>query len=203
MGRRAFRIALIAGILLSAAVGVVVARSLLAPAPELTGTLIDPPMEAEDFTLTSRDGPVSLSDFRGKTVVLFFGYTYCPDVCPLTLARLAQAVESMGEAGEEVQVVMVSVDPERDTPERVGRYAANFHPSFLGLTGDPDEIARVASAFGIYHEQDDPDELGDYLVSHSATVTVLGPEGRIRMLWPYDVPPEALATDLRYLVGSS
>lgn len=202
MGRRAFRVAIIAGALLAAAGGVLVARGLFAPPPELAGTLIEPPMAAEDFTLTSRDGPVSLSDFRGRTVVLFFGYTYCPDVCPLTLAGLGQAVEALGDAGEEVQVIMVSVDPDRDTPERVGRYAANFHPSFLGLTGTAEEVGRVATAFGIYHGKDEPDELGDYMVSHSATVTVLGPEGRIRLLWPYDVPPEDLARDLRYLVGA-
>ena len=203
MSPRAFRMLLAAGAAVALVAGVLVARSVSSPPPELAGTLIDPPMAAEGFTLASADGPVSLSDFRGRTVVLFFGYTHCPDVCPLTLARLARAMEVLGEeAAEEVQVVMVSVDPERDTPERVGEYAARFHPSFVGLTGSREEVERVATDFGIYAGAGEETAEGEYLVNHSATVTVLGPGGRVRMLWPYDVPGEALASDLRYLLDS-
>jgi protein SCO1/2 len=168
----------------------------------LHGTLIDPPMDVPGFTLSSAQGPVALEDFRGETVVLFFGYTACPDYCPTTMSRLTRAMELLGEEEEEIQVIMVSVDPDRDTPERVGRYASAFHPHFLGLSGSPREIADVASDFGIYYGRASSSTGAGYLVDHSTTVTVLGPQGRVRLLWPFDMTGEEMAEDLRYLLRS-
>jgi protein SCO1/2 len=201
--KRVIQIALGLTLGLLVVAGYLLVRGSGGPPPDLAGTPLQPPMAAPDFTLESADGPVSRADLEGKAVVLFFGYTYCPDVCPLTLARLAQALDLLEEeVAEEVQVVMISVDPGRDSPERVEAYAENFDPSFLGLTGEPEAVREVAGAYGIFHGRGDDVEGGGYLVDHSATVTVLDPDGRIRLLWPYDVPPEALASDLRWVVGS-
>src|SRR5690606_25801317 len=113
-------------------------------AADLHGTLLDPPMPGAGFRLTSADRPVQSEDFHGRFVVLAFGYTSCPDVCPATLARLAHAMDLLGESAREVQVVFVSVDPERDDPQRAARFAAAFDERFVGASGSPEAIADVA-----------------------------------------------------------
>lgn len=120
------------------------------------GTALTPPMPERPFTLESVDGPVALSELRGDVVLLFFGYTNCPDICPLTLARIAQAYGTLQpDEADEVRVVMISVDPERDSPERLARYVAGFDDSFIGLTGTRAEIETIAGDYGIYHEDAD------------------------------------------------
>lgn len=169
--------------------------------PELHGTVLDPPLPAEDFVLTSNAGPVRLSDHRDKLVVLFFGYTFCPDVCPTTMVRLGNAMHLLDEKdAAKIQVIMVSVDPERDTPERLESYVKAFHPSFIGATGTEEEIAEVASKFGIYHAKAAGSAATGYLVDHSATVLVLGKDGSVRLMWPFEVSAEDMAADLRALV---
>ena len=174
------------------------------PRPELHGTLLEPAMPVPDFTLTSADGPVTRSDFEGRLAVLVFGFTHCPVICPTTLARVARALEDLGPESEQIQVVMITVDPERDTPERVKEYAGAFAPDFLGLTGTTEEIADVAAAFGIFHARsaEPAPTAGGYLVDHTTTVTVLDREGKARLLWAYDTETEKLASDLRYLLGT-
>jgi protein SCO1 len=188
---------LLAGVLLA---GFVATLALREPV-RWHGTHLSPPLPAAAFTLESEDGPVSLSDFRGQAVVLFFGYTSCPDVCPTTLLRLGDALEQLGDAREDVQVVFVSVDPERDTPRRADRYAKAVDPSFVGLSGTPEEVARVASQYGIYYAKAVGSEATGYLVDHSATVTVLDRRGRVALLWSPDVEAGPMAEDLRALVG--
>jgi protein SCO1/2 len=170
-------------------------------AADFNGTFLDPPMPAHDVTLAAAEGPVQLSDFAGDLVVLNFGYTSCPDVCPATLATLARAKDLLGEDGEGVQVVFVSVDPERDRPQRASSYAAAFDPSFVGLSGSEDAIADAASAFGVYYEKADTTATTEagYLVDHTATVFVLDREGRARLLWSFGTDAEAMASDLRAL----
>lgn len=187
-------------VLLVGGTGFVTLNFLRGMGGELHGTLLEPPLPAADFTLTSDAGPVRLSDLRGKVVVLFFGYTLCPDVCPTTMVRLGQAMELLGKDAERVQVVMISVDPERDTPEKLGQYARAFHPSFLGLTGTREEVDAVASAYGIYHAKAEGSSATGYLVDHTATTTVLDRGGGIRLLWPFEVPAEDLAADLRIML---
>ena len=156
---------------------------------------------ASDFMLTAHTGEeVSLSDFRGKHVILYFGYTFCPDVCPLTLADLGQAVRLLGEKGEDVQVLMVSVDPERDTAERLAQYAPAFHPSFVGLTGSPEDIALAATPFGIYYEKREVEGASGYLMDHTASITLLDDKGRVRLIWPFGTSAEFIAEDLDYFV---
>lgn len=160
------------------------------------GTHLSPPMPAAEFTLHSADGPVSVSDFRGRAVALFFGYTSCPDVCPTTLLRLSSALEALGEKRADVQVVFVSVDPERDSPERASRYARAVDPSFVGLSGSPEEIADVAAEYGIYYAKAEGSDATGYLVDHSATITVLNRDGRVELLWSPTVTAEQMAQDL-------
>jgi protein SCO1/2 len=170
--------------------------------PQLHGLQLQSPRVAEDFTLpTSTGDAMSLSDFRGKYVVLFFGYTYCPDVCPTTLNDLQQMVKELGvQRAEDVQVIMVSVDPERDTPEQLATYLNYFDPNFVGMTGTVEEIQPVARQFGIFFERQPGSNNTSYLVDHSAAVTLIDPEGYVRMIWTYGVKGAEMASDLSYLM---
>lgn len=165
-----------------------------------TGMLLDAPQAVKNFTLTNTEGErVELAALRGKYVLLFFGYSYCPDVCPTTLADLSRAVKVLGKDAEQVQVLMITVDPERDTPERLGHYLSAFDPSFMGLTGTPEEISAVATGFGIFHEKHEGSAATGYLVDHTATVSVIDPDGYLRMLFSFDASGEEIAADLQTL----
>lgn len=168
------------------------------------GTYLAPPMPAVDFTLRSARGAVSRAELEGKVTPLFFGYTSCPDICPTTLLRLADALRKLeargGDAGA-VQVVFISVDAERDSPERTSRYAEAVDPSFLGLTGTPAEIADVAGQYGIYHARAEGSAATGYLVDHTATITVLDRAGQAALLWSPTVTAEQMADDLANLLG--
>jgi len=165
------------------------------------GLYLDSPTQATDFTLTSQTGePVSLSDLRGKLVLLYFGYTFCPDVCPTTLSTLNQALELMGKKADDVQVVMVSVDPERDTPEVLANYLSNFNPSFMGLTGTHDQIASAATGLGVFFEKHEGSAATGYLVDHTASVMALDQQGRLRLVIPFETSAEDIASDLTRLL---
>ncbi len=166
------------------------------------GRVLQSPEPAPDFELTGPGGQrVRLSDFRGKVVLLFFGYTFCPDVCPTTMRDLGQAMRLLPpEKAEQVQVIMISVDPERDTWQRVNEYVRNFHPSFIGLTGTPDEIAQVATQYGIFYEKEEGTAATGYLVTHTATVTLINQEGYIKVVFPFGTTPEAFAADINYVL---
>ena len=152
--------------------------------------------------LTDHHGKVRrLEDWRGKALVVFFGFTHCPDICPTTLADIAQAVKSLGPDAERVQVVMVSVDPERDTPESLAKYVTAFDPRFLGLRGDLAATKKVASEFKIYFEKRKQGE--SYTVDHSAQSYVIDPQGRLRLLVRHDRIAQDLAPDLRTLLRES
>jgi protein SCO1/2 len=139
----------------------------LFPSP-FHGTLLQAPEPASAFTLTTHHGqPVSLDRFHGQLVVVFFGYTHCPDNCPATLATLAQALQLLGEDAESVQVLFISVDPARDTTARLTTYLNPFHPNFLGLTGTAEEITQVAAQYGIYFERQPGKSEQTYWVDHS------------------------------------
>ncbi len=168
--------------------------------PTLRGTVIEPPKPMPDFTLQSADGPVSLSDFRGKIVVLYFGYTSCPDVCPTTLANLRRALNDLGEKADEVQVILVAVDWQKDTPERVASYLSAFHPDFVGLSGAQEQINAVTKDFGIFYQINPPDENGYYTVDHTATTLVLNREGGLILTWPYGLTADELLDDLKVVI---
>jgi protein SCO1/2 len=179
-------------------VGIVVPR--LTP-HTFSGTLLQSPSDAHDFTLMSHTGQrVSLSDFRGKLVVLYFGYTFCPDVCPATLSEIAGALEILGEDANEVQTIMVSVDPERDTPALLAEYVAHFDASFLGVTGTPEQIAEVATFYGIYYGKNEGSDATDYLIDHTASQIVIDEDGHLKLVFPFGTSAEDIAADLDYLL---
>jgi protein SCO1 len=180
--------------------GVVVALAIVVPRlrpHEFVGTVLDDPEPAPALTLTAAGGEqVSLDDFTGKAVLLYFGYTSCPDVCPTTLAALADALDELGSRRDEVQVVMVTVDPARDTPELLASYVAHFDPSFIGLGGTAGEIATAASAYGIYYQKGEGTVETGYEVDHTAQVMLIDPQGRYREVLPFGLDGAAIAGDV-------
>ncbi len=159
--------------------------------------------QAADFTLTSHTGrPVALSDFRGKLVLLYFGYTHCPGICPTTLAEVGQALRLLGPArAAGVQVLFVSVDPERDTPAQLATYLAHFDPTFVGLTGTPEAIAAVAARHGIYYLRSSGTPATGYVVDHSSVAIVVDGGGRVRVLFRFGTPAPKMAEDLGRLLA--
>jgi protein SCO1 len=164
---------------------------------DITGAPYGKTLELTDHT----GKPRRLEDWRGKAVVLFFGFTHCPDVCPTTLADIAAAVRSVGAEADKVQVLMVSVDPERDTPEALGKYVTAFEPRFLGLRGDLDATKKVAAEFKIYFEKAKTG--ASYTVNHSTQSYVIDPQGRLRLLVRHDRIAQDLAPDLRTILRES
>ena len=153
------------------------------------------------LALTDHTGKArTLADFRGKAVVLFFGFTHCPDVCPTTLADMAQVKRKLGPLGERVQVLFVTVDPERDTQDKLAKYVPAFDPSFLGLRGDPEATRAVAKEFKVYFEKRPGATPGEYSVDHSAQSYVIDPQGRLRLFVRHERIGEDLAPDLRTLL---
>lgn len=167
----------------------------------LHGFAMQPPKPASDFTLTAHTGErVSLHDFRGKLVLLYFGFTHCPGMCPTTLANVAQVLPQLGARANQVQLLMVSVDPERDTPGRLAAYVPHFHPSFIGLTGSAAEIAAVAPLFGIYYEQEERTTAASYMVHHSPTLMVIDQQGIMRLIIPFGTAVQDIAADVAFLL---
>jgi protein SCO1/2 len=157
----------------------------------------------KSFQLLDHNGqPRALSDFHGKVVVVFFGFTHCPDVCPTTLAELARAVKQLGPDGERVQVLMVTVDPERDTPEVLKQYVTALDPHFVGLTGDPDAIARTAREFKVFYQKSPGATPETYSVDHSSGSYVFDPQGRLRLLVTYGQGADVFAHDIAQLLKS-
>ncbi len=163
-------------------------------------TLIEVPRPAPDFVLQALDGPHRLRDFRGRVVVLFFGYTHCPDVCPTTLAEMKQVMQRLGAKAERVQFIMITVDPERDTPQRMAEYVTHFDPRFLGLSGDSETIARIATQYGIYYQKHAGTTASGYLVDHTASLVVVDTQGYVRLLVPPTLTPPEIAEDLLTLL---
>jgi len=159
------------------------------------------PLETADFNLPDFNGKQrSLADFRGKVVLLFFGYTNCPLVCPTTLADLAQVMGLLGKDAERVQVIFITVDPERDTPEVLAKFVPYFHPSFLGLSGNDKDTALAAKAFGVGYEKQFYKD-GGYTFLHSDGTFLIGTTGRPLLLSRYGQKAELLAQDIRLLLS--
>ncbi len=164
------------------------------------GNAVEPPLQAPNFTLTSDQGSKSLQDFHSRLVMLYFGYTYCPDVCPATMANVKRALELMGEKAQNVSMVMISVDPQRDTPQRLAAYVHNFNTAFTGLTGSKEQIDQVTNQFGIYYKERDGSSAGSYFVDHTAALLILDQAKRIVLQIPFGNSPEQIADDLSYLL---
>jgi protein SCO1/2 len=153
-----------------------------------------------DFQLTDHNGkPRALADFKGKVVVVFFGYTRCPDACPTTMGELALVMKELGADAERLQVLFITVDPERDTPAVLSKYAPAFHPGFLGLYGDPDATARTAREFKVFYQKQ-PLPGGGYVVDHSAGSYIYDTTGRLRLFSQYGSGAQPLLHDIRLLL---
>lgn len=153
------------------------------------------------FTLTDHTGTRrSLSDFQGKVTVVFFGYTHCPDICPTTLSELAATMNLLGEKAKQVQVLFISVDPARDTPDLLAQYVPAFHPSFIGLTGSPEDIAKVAKQYQAFYKRHDAGEGKPYTMDHSAGSYVFDRQGHIRLNVPYGSGAAIFAHDIAALL---
>lgn len=159
---------------------------------------------ATGFSLTDQNGQVrTLKDFAGKVVVVFFGFTQCPDVCPTTMSELAQVKKLLGADGDKLQAVFVSVDPERDTPEILKAYMGNFDPSFVALRPTPAQLADLAKDFKVFYKRVDGKTSGSYSMDHTAGSYVFDGNGKIRLFTRYGSGVEMLASDVRLLIKNS
>lgn len=173
-------------------------------APKFRSTDISGVDYGRSLELTDHHGKLRrLEDFRGKAVVVFFGFTQCPDVCPTTLADMAIAIKQLGTEAERVQVLMVTVDPERDTREVLGKYVPAFDARFLGLYGDLEATRRTAKEFKVYFEKRPGKTPGEYTIDHSAQTYVIDTQGRLRLFVRHDRITEDLAPDLRTLLKAA
>ncbi len=147
------------------------------------------------FTLVDQTGrTVTERDFAGRAMLIYFGFTYCPDVCPTELGTIAAAIDAMGPAGERVTPVFISIDPERDTPAAMADYVSRFHPRMVGLTGSAEQVAQVARAYRVYYAKVQPRDTTTYLMDHSSFIYFVGPDSRVRSLFRPESTPEAIAT---------
>jgi protein SCO1 len=177
------------------------AAAAAADAPELKAGVFSPPRQAPEFALEGSDGrALSLSRFKGKVVLLGFGFTWCPSVCPTTLATLAQARRKLGSAAAaDVQIVYITVDPERDKAERMKEYLAAFDPTFVGGTGTTQRLAAVRKDYGVFAEKKGQGK--DYQVAHSSFTYLIDRSGSLRALMPYGHGPDDYVHDLRILLN--
>jgi protein SCO1 len=195
-GRRALLSLVLAGTLAGC-------ERLFSSKPAFNGIDVTGSNMGGELRLSDHNGkPRFLAEFRGKAVVVVFGFTNCPDVCPTALSDLASAVKTLGADGERVQVLFVTVDPKRDRPDLMRQFIPAFHPTFLGLTGEEEALARVRKDFNVYaaiREGSSPD---NYSVDHSAQMFAFDPQGRIRLVWSPNTAPRLIADDLRVLLNS-
>jgi protein SCO1/2 len=151
-----------------------------------------------DFTLTAATGPVALKDFRGKVVVIYFGYTHCTDICPLALGKLGSVLTSMEpEEVAQIQPLFITVDPARDDAKQMATYSSRFHPKLIGLTGSEAEIAAVAKAYGIHYEKGPVNAAGGYEMGHSSAIYLMGRNGKLLVSLPYNSSPARFESVLR------
>jgi len=168
-----------------------------------TGTF-DPPRAAPDFSLDGSNGKkLSLRDYAGKVVIVEFGYTFCQDVCPITLAHLTETWKKLGSAAHDVQLIYVTVDPARDNPQRLREHLTAFNPSFLGATGAPEQLAAVEKAYGVVARQVvSKNPALPYAMDHSSSLYLVDRQGKLRGLVPFGTPVDDIVHDLEFLLNT-
>ena len=188
-------------IFLLVTLGVFLAFTFAQP-PSFRGTSFAEPFPlATEIALTKADGTeFRLSEQRDKIVLLFFGYTSCPDVCPTTLAEMKQVVDALGEDAQHVQVVFVSVDPDRDTPEKIQTYVEHFHPSFIGLSGQFSELEPIWNGYSIVREEVESDSAFGTIINHTARSFLVDRQGNLRLTYAYQTPINDIVYDIRLLL---
>jgi len=170
--------------------------------PQFVGTDITGADYAKDFALTDHTGkPRTMADFRGKAVVIFFGYTQCPDVCPTAMVTLVETLKLLGEDAKKVQVLFITVDPERDTPQLLAQYVPAFNPGFIGLYGDQQATAKTAQSFHVFYQKQPGNSPTSYTVDHSTGSYVFDPQGRLRLYVSHGAKPDQMANDLKQLIA--
>ena len=154
---------------------------------------------AADFTLQSATGPISLKDYQGKLVLLYFGYTFCPDICPTSLMATAEGLKLLTpEELARVAMIFISVDPERDTPERLQEYAKFFHPNIVGATGTPEQIAQITKPYGAFYARQNVETAGGgYVVDHTSDTYIISPDGHYVGKIPHATPPDDVVAEIR------
>jgi protein SCO1/2 len=198
------RIAAASGALL-VSVGLMFSAARAASTPELRGGVFDPPRMAPDFSLKGSNGSeIKLSGYRGKVVALAFGYTHCPSVCPTTVAFLAEARRKLGPGSADFQVLYVTVDPERDNPDRLKAFLTHFDPTFVGGTGAPDQLAKVRKDYGITVSDKifvETMPKSEYFLDHSSFIFLIDRTGRVRDMMPYGVSADDIEHDIKVLLA--
>lgn len=158
--------------------------------------------EAPEFTLANQDGAkVSLSDFKDKVVLIFFGYTHCPDICPMTMSVMNNVMDQLGDQADQVQVVFVTIDPERDTQDKLKGYIPYYNENFIGLTGTPEEIDKVADDYNIFYSKEEVESSSGYLMGHGSSVLLITPKGKILLRYPQNrMDPVSIAGDIEKIL---
>lgn len=167
--------------------------------------VVEPPKQLVDFEMPGNTGQnVKLSEFRGKPVLLFFGYTHCPDFCPATLGEFKQIKQQLGERGDDVAYVFVSVDGERDTPEVLDRYVKNFDPSFVGLQGTSATLQPIQKDYGLFAQKNTQAQTASgYLIDHSVVTYLVDQQGQLRVFYPFGVKPATITSDVQGLLDEA
>jgi len=157
---------------------------------------------APQVELTKLNGDTfRLSDQQGKIVLLFFGYTSCPDVCPTTLAELKQVIDKLGDKSNLIQVTFISVDPERDTAEKIQKYVEHFNPGFIGLSGSTERLTPIWDAYGVIHERVESDSAFGYIINHTARIYLIDTQGNLRLSYGFQTPVDDIVSDLKILLN--
>jgi len=205
---------LAAGLVLIAIVGLTALRSstqtnngnsIVENASVYTGTSYDPPIQLDDFTLPANTGAMlSLNDLRGRYVLLFFGFTHCPDVCPLTLAEFKRVKALLGDAAQNVAFLFISVDSPRDTPQVIADYLARFDADFIGMAGDDETLQRIGSQYNLFYERPtNADPQAGYAVNHTGRSYVIDPVGQLRISYSYGTGAEIIAAGIQELMQNA
>ena len=167
----------------------------------LKGSIIDPPIPAPNFILKSSHGnEFNLVEHQGKFVLIFFGYTFCPDVCPTTLYEMKELKNRLGDKAKNVEFVFITLDPERDTKDQLSRYLSSFDDSFYGLTGSEDVLSSVWKDYGVYREIQNSENASSYLIDHTARLYLINPEGQLMSTYISGMPLDDMVADFQYLI---
>jgi protein SCO1/2 len=171
------------------------------PPYQFHGGTYEPPNPAAAIELTDQDGhPFSLAQEQGKVAIVYFGYTYCPNYCPTTLVDMQKVKDLLGADADKIDVIMVTVDPARDTPQRLKEYLAFFDPAFIGLSGTAEQIDALRAPYAVMYSAQPPDASGQYLVDHSTSLYAIDQDGNLRLTWAYGTPVEDIAEDIQHIL---
>lgn len=199
------KIALAAGILFAIIAGIALSELVIGGAENRNpgGSSAGAPSVGGPFTLVNHHGEtVTEQDFRGRYMLLYFGFTFCPDICPTELGVMAAAVNALGEKGEQVTPVLITIDPERDTPDVLARYVALFHPRLVGLTGTAEQMDAAARAWHVYYGRVEDESVSEaYTMDHSSIVFLMGPNGEYLKLFRPQTPPDEMAREIAKYLG--